>query len=205
MNTQIAGATLLVLSLIAIRPVVAQDAAADNAGPAASASISKKDGKLIAKGKVVSRGTITNVDPARREFTVRRSKGDEVVVPVSEKVKNFNQIKVGDQIVLRQSESIVLSLKKTEKGMRKRSVAETTTLAKPGEKPSISATRETHVVADVTAVDKKKGTITLKGVNRSRTFQLSDPALLADIKKGDQVEAVLMEGEALSIEAAKAP
>jgi Cu/Ag efflux protein CusF len=197
MNTRIVCGTLLLLTLIAGRPVVAQDAG--------SGTITKKEGSLTAQGKAISRGTITNVDAARRELTVRRAKGDEVVVPVGDEVKNFDQIKVGDQIVLRQSESVVLSLKKTDKRMRERSVAESVNVAKPGEKPGISATRETHIIADVTAVDKDKGSITLKGPKLSRTFVLRDPSLLANIKKGDQIEAVVMEGEALSVETAKTP
>lgn len=165
--------------------------------------VGKQPGKLGAAAVSVGRATITGVNRERREITVKRAEGDEVTIPVDERVRNFDQIQVGDQIVLRQGESIVLSLKKVDgKGIRERSVKEQTTLAPLGAKPGIAASRDTRIVADVTAVDTKAGTVTLRGVHESRTLRVRDQKILSNIKKGDQVEALLQEGEALSVEAA---
>ncbi|MBX9800118.1 MAG: hypothetical protein K2Y13_11730 [Burkholderiaceae bacterium] len=159
MLIQATSLTLLALAL-SINPAHAQDAKAPAAAPAGGEVlvVGRGKGVVAAAGKRVVRGTITNVNAERREFTVKRSTGEEVVVPTGPEVKNFNQIKVGDQVVLREAESVVLSLQKATAGkeLRQRSVAETMYVAQPGDKPGIAATRETHVVADVIAVNKKK-------------------------------------------------
>lgn len=208
MLIQATSLTLLALAL-SINPAHAQDAKAPAAAPAGGEVlvVGRGKGEVAAAGKRVVRGTITNVNAERREFTVKRSTGEEVVVPTGPEVKNFNQIKVGDQVVLREAESVVLSLQKATAGkeLRQRSVAETMYVAQPGDKPGIAATRETHVVADVIAVNKKEGSVTLKGTSRTRVFYLDDKTALDNIKKGDQVEAVVKEGESLSIETPRAP
>ncbi|MBF8177747.1 hypothetical protein [Herminiimonas contaminans] len=208
MLIQATSLTLLALAL-SINPAHAQDVKAPAAAPAGGEVlvVGRGKGVVAAAGKRVVRGTITNVNAERREFTVKRSTGEEVVVPTGPEVKNFNQIKVGDQVVLREAESVVLSLQKATAGkeLRQRSVAETMYVAQPGDKPGIAATRETHVVADVIAVNKKEGSVTLKGTSRTRVFYLDDKTALDNIKKGDQVEAVVKEGESLSIETPRAP
>lgn len=208
MYMQVSSLALLAL-VLSISPAYAQDAKAPAAAPSGGevVVVGRGKGVVAAAGKRVVRGTITNVNAQRREFTVKRISGEEVVVPTGPEVKNFDQIKVGDQVVLREVESVVLSLQKAQAGkqLRERSVAETAYVAQPGDKPGIAATRETHIVADVIAVNKKDGSVTLKGTSRTRVFHLTDPTALANIKKGDQVEAVVKEGESLSIEAPRAP
>jgi Cu/Ag efflux protein CusF len=59
------------------------------------------------------------------------------------------------------------------------------------------------IVADVVEVHPKNKTVTLKGP-KGNTVDLvvEDPAQLANIKKGDQVEAVYTEALAISVEPA---
>lgn len=208
MYIQATGLTLLALAL-SINPAYAQEAKAPAAAPAGGEVlvVGRGKGVVAAAGKRVVRGTITNVNPQRREFTVKRSSGEEVVVLTGPEVRNFDQIKVGDQVVLREAESVLMSLQKSQAGkeLRQRSVAETVYVAQPGDKPGIAATRETHIVADVIAVNKKEGSVTLKGASRTRVFYLDDKTALDNIKKGDQIEAVVKEGESLSIETPRTP
>jgi Cu/Ag efflux protein CusF len=199
MLVRIVGITLSA-SLLLMQAASAQDRPAVEGAVA----VEKGQGKVGATAVAVGHATITAVNRERREITVRRAGGDEVTVPVDERVRNFDQVQPGDEIVLRQAETIVLGLNKTDgKGIRERSVKEETARAPLGAKPGIAASRETHVVADVTAVDRKANTVTLRGVHHSRKLHVRDPQVLANIKKGDQVEAVLLEGEALSVEPAR--
>ncbi|MQR00999.1 hypothetical protein [Glaciimonas soli] len=210
MFTKIAGMSFAALTLIVSGSVAAQDAT-QNAAPLAKPSVdggvvvARKAGSVGAAGAVVARGTITNVNPATREFTIKRPNGEEVVVLASDVVKNFDQIKTGDQVVYRQAEAVVLNLKKIagHNGIRERTESDATHVAQPGDKPGIVATHETRIIANVTAVNHKTGTVTLRGVNGSRTLQVHDLSLLTHVNKGDQVEVVVTEGEALSVETAK--
>lgn len=207
MMKQTAGFALfasMFASILWMNAATAQNAATSQPPAEGALVVERQPGEVGAASAVVVRGAITAVDKEHREFTVRRPKGDEVVVTAGEEVRNFDQIKVGDQVVFRQTEAVVLELKKTEGkgGIRERSVREAADVAQPGDKPGIAAARRTRIVADVTAVDRKAGTVTLRGVHASRTLRARDPAVLKNVKKGDQVEATVLEGQALSIEAA---
>jgi hypothetical protein len=195
----VALVALAALAVI-IHPVAAQTSAAPSVET--TVEVNRGKGTTAVAGKVVARGTITNVNAAAREFTIKNAKGEELVVPAGPEVKNFDQIRTGDQIVWRQAEALIADLKKTQgkDGIRERVETDTMEAAKPGQKPGVAAVRTTRVVANVTAVDRKAGTVTLRGVQASRKLRVSDPAMLADVSRGDQVELTLVEGLALTIE-----
>ncbi len=201
MMKRLIGITLLAASSVA-HVAIAQDKAAT---PAATGEVRvvKKPGSLGVGETVTTRGTITSVDQAARLMTVQRANGETVVVQVGKAVKNFDQIKAGDQVVYRVGEAVLLELKKKGDGIRERTETEGAGVSKPGEKPGMVVARQVQVVADVTAVDKKKGKITLRGVNETRTLKVKDRKVLSKVKVGDQVEITYLEGEALSVEAAK--
>lgn len=207
MMKRIIGLTLLASTAL-ISNAYAQDKAKPTADPSIDAAVVAVKGKdaVGVADVVVSRVTITQVDQANRTLTVKRESGDEVVIKVGDKVKNFAQIKAGDQIVLRQGQALALQLKKVKNsdGIRERTEKDSVAVAKPGDKPGVAVAREIQITANVTNVDKKASTVTLRGVKESRTLKVNDPKLLAEIKKGDQVEVTYVEGEALSVEAAPA-
>jgi hypothetical protein len=197
------GLTALV-ALAALATIIYPAAAQDSAPGSVETSVEVGRGKgtVGVAGTVVARGTVTNVNTAAREITIKNAKGDELVVPAGPEVKNFDRIKTGDQVVWRQAEAMVAELKKTQSkdGIRERVDTDTIEAAKPGQKPGIAAVRTTRVVANVTAVDRKAGTVTLRGVQASRKLKVNDPSMLADVSRGDQVELTLVEGLALTIE-----
>ena len=49
------------------------------------------------------------------------------------------------------------------------------------------------VVADVTAVDTKKGILTIRGATRTLELKVNNPNAVKDIKVGTQIEAVITE------------
>lgn len=202
MMKRLIGITLLAASSVG-HMAIAQDKPMAAPAAAEEVRVMKKPGSLGVGETVTTRGTITAVDQAARLMTVQRANGEMVVVQVGTRVKNFDQIKVGDQIVYRVGEAVLLELKKKGDGIRERTETEGAGVAKPGEKPGMVVARQVQVVADVTAVDKKKGRITLRGVNETRTLKVKDPKVLSKVKVGDQVEITYLEGEALSVEAAK--
>jgi len=202
MMKRLIGITLLAASSVG-HMAIAQDKPTATPGAAEEVRVVKKPGSLGVGETITTRGTITAIDQAARLMTVQRANGEVVVVQVGKRVKNFDQIKVGDQIVYRVGEAVLLELKKKGDGIRERTETEGAGVAKPGEKPGVVVARQVQVVADVTAVDKKKGKITLRGVNETRTLKVKDPKVLSKVKVGDQVEITYLEGEALSVEAAK--
>lgn len=148
--------------------------------------------------------TITAIDKATRDITLKGPQGDLVTVTAGPDVRNFDKLKVGDRVALQYVEALTLELKKggglvvgrTEKG----DVAS----AKKGERPAGAAGREVTIVADVVGVDPARQMVTLRGPNRSVDLRIPDPEQFKRIAKGDQVEAKYMQAVAVAVEPAPA-
>ena len=158
------------------------------------------------------KGTVTNVakitasveaiDAASRAITLKGPEGKVVTITAGPDVKNFAQIKVGDFVVVRYIEALTLELKKGGTALRQRSDRDMGVAAKPGERPAAAVGTQTTVVADVTAVDRKKQLVTLRGPKQTVDLQLRDPEQIKLVKVGDQVEATYTEAAAISVEPA---
>jgi len=149
--------------------------------------------------------TITAIDRAKREFTVKGPQGREVVLFAGPEVKNFAQMKVGDQVTAEYVEALTLELKKgggKTVGMTSKEGAKG---AKAGGRPAGAAGRQVTVIADVVGVDAATQTVTLRGPKRTVDLKVRDPEQFKLVAKGDQVEATYTEALALSVEPAKAP
>ncbi|HEV7476933.1 MAG TPA: hypothetical protein VGO02_04255 [Burkholderiales bacterium] len=186
----------------------------------AAASVPAFAQKPDAAGAMASKtapgkGTITNmaritasveaIDTAARSVTLKGPRGNVVTLAVGPEVKNFDQVKVGDFVVVRYAEALTLELKKGGKELRQRSEREGSAAAQPGGRPGAAAGRQITVIADVTAVDRKKQIVTLRGPSRTVDLKLRDPEQIKLVKVGDQVEATYQEAVAVSVEPAPKP
>jgi hypothetical protein len=116
-------------------------------------------------------------------------------------VKNFDQIQLGDHVVVRYLRALTLELKKSGSQIMERSDKADAAVAKPGERPGVAAARQVQVMANVVAVNQKTRTVTLKGPKGNMVdLVLDDPKQVAKVKKGDQVEAVYTEAVAITVE-----
>lgn len=148
--------------------------------------------------------TITAIDKATRDVTLKGPQGDIVTMTAGPEVRNFDKLKVGDRVALQYVEALTLELKKggglvvgrTEKG--------DAAGAKKGERPAGAAGREVTIVADVVGVDPTRQMVTLRGPNRSVDLRVPDPEQFKRIAKGDQVEAKYMQAVAVAVEPAAA-
>ena len=149
---------------------------------------------------------VVAIDKATRTLTLKGQKGEAVDFVASADVKNFDQIKVGDMVVARYVQALTLELRNTRAAAGSPTVREEAVKAKPGEKPAVAGVREVTAIADVTAVDPKKSTITLKGPRGNIvTLDVKNPDQFKVVKVGDQVEVTYTEALALSVEAAPKP
>jgi len=146
--------------------------------------------------------TITAIDKATRDITLKGPKGNEITLTAGPQVKNFDQLKVGDQVIAQYVEALTLELKKGGGMAVARTEQAGTAGAKPGDKPAGAAGRQVTIVADVVDVNPAKQSVTLKGPNRTVDLVVADPAQFKLIAKGDQVEAKYTQGVALTVEPA---
>jgi hypothetical protein len=165
---------------------------------AACASPEKPSGRM--EDVVESRATITAVDRSRRLVTLRDESGGEMVVEATDAVRNFDQIQVGDEVVVAYTEALAWQVKPAGEGALGVSTDEGVTRAKPGEKPSATVGRSVTMTATITAIDLAAGTVTLTGPGGdSRTIKARDPSNLKKVKVGDLVDITYSEALAVAV------
>jgi hypothetical protein len=182
--------------------LVASTIAAALALPAAAqmgAVVSKGPGVAGAAQTVHLTAAITAIDPATRSITLKGSEGKEVTVTAGPQVKNFAQMKVGDQVNVAYTEALTVELKKGGGKAVARTEQAGAAGAKPGDRPAGLVGRQVTVVADVVDVDAATQTITLRGPQRTVELKVRDPEQFKLIAKGDQVEATYTEAVAVEV------
>lgn len=146
-------------------------------------------------------GKITAIDRANRLATVQGPEGRSVVLRVDPSVTRFDNVKVGDVLVLKYMQSIAIALEKSSGAIREATQTAPVTTKLPGDKPAGVVAQQTTITANVVAVDAKSQMVSLKGpAGNVVELKVKDAALLRDIKPGDQVRAVYNEALAIAVE-----
>jgi len=168
-----------------------------------AAVVGTAPGKATVAETIKLTGTITAIDKATRDVTLKGAQGNEITVTAGPDVKNFDNMRVGDQVTAQYVEALTLELKKGGGMTVARSDQGGVKGAKPGEKPGGVAGRQITIVADVVDVNPSKQTITLRGPKRTVEMRIPDPEQFKLVAKGDQVEATYTQAVAIDVQAAK--
>ena len=172
--------------------------------PQAVVAVETAPGVLKVAEGVQLQGKFTSVDQKTRQVVIVGPNGNEFKTTLGNEVKNFNQIKVGDIVTLTHVEILVADIKKPSKvEVRERVETEKAVTAKLGDKPAAAIERKLSIVADVTAIDEKKGTLTVRGATRTLDIKVKDPKVLKGVKVGTQIEAMVTEIIAIEVSAPK--
>jgi hypothetical protein len=194
---------LMAAAFVALAAAVPAHAQKPDAG---GATVTKTEpGKGAAANVVRISASVEAIDAATRTLTLKGPRGNVVDLVAGPEVRNFDQIKVGDLVVVRYVQALSLELKKGGSAIRERSEKADAARAAPGASPAAGAARQVTVLADVVAVDAKTRTVTLRGPKRTVDLRLRDPEQIKLIKVGDQVEATYVEAAAISVEPARKP
>ena len=154
-----------------------------------------------ASQQVTESATVLSVNKSKRSVKLRTEDGDTVDVECGPEVKNFAQIKAKDVVNATYTEKLTVTVEGT--GEAGSSAEESMTTAKEGEKPSATAKAKMEYKANITAIDKEKGTVSLKGSDgREATVKPRNPANLDKVKVGDLV--VFRYTQALAVSVSKA-
>jgi hypothetical protein len=150
---------------------------------------------------VVLTAKVQAVDPEKRTLTLQGPQGNTVTLKVDKNVKNFDQIKVGDQIETEFYDSVAVYLKPGGKPSAGGEflVRE----APPGHLPKGVVVDTMEVAAKVEAIDKAKRTVTLKGPEGNTvTVKVHKNVKEFDqLKVGDDIVARYTEAVAIAIKA----
>jgi Cu/Ag efflux protein CusF len=152
-------------------------------------------------GEVVTLTTkIEAVDQQNRTVEVVGPLGRQITFKVSDQVKNFGQVKVGDKVVLKYSESVALELKKGGSGMLTTQTTTGPMTAAAGAKPGVSEVNRITMDANVKKVEKSKHLVLLQGADGKYVeVKVRDPAMMKNVKVGDQVQATFVQAMVLEV------
>jgi hypothetical protein len=172
----------------------------------ASVSMAQAPAEPKGEGVMVSAevtATVTKVDQATREVTVKSEAGEEYTFVASEDVKNLAQVKPGDVLTVTYAEAFVYEVKKGG------TTADIETAvaggsAELGQKPEGAIARQTTATVLITAIDPKAPSVTFQGPGgNTRTIKVMHPEKLEGVSVGDTVAITYT--EALAIKVADAP
>ena len=194
----------VLISLLLAAYVATPLLAVAQSDPVAAVAVEKELGKVRGTKAFVVEAKITAIDEASRHVTVTGAGGNEVTLVAGPEVKNFAQLKVGDVVTVKYLQSLALELKKGGTALRERVESNDAVSAKPGEAPMGAEAKTVRVTADVIAVDRKSGVVTLRGPERTVDLKVKDKAQLKEIAVGDQVEATYVEAVAIAVSTPKA-
>ena len=189
-------AVVVVCSLAALGCAKQKDAA-----PGPAVSVSESSGPGSASRAVTATATVEDVDQKNRVVTLRTADGEVKRIQVGDEVRNLPQVRRGDVVTATYYESIALALR--DATGEKPSVAVTNDMERAplGAKPSGAVMQTTTLKAKVTALDKKKQTVTLEGPNGGTvTIKVEDPKKLDNVVVGNLVEAVYREAVVISVD-----
>lgn len=193
--------TLLGAALIAAAtlPALAQNK------PAATAAVmtASAPGTGTMAVSVTVSATVTAIDKATRQVTLKGPEGKLNTVTAGNDVRNFDQIKVGDSVTVKYVEALTLTLKKDGKELRSMTDTPAAVRAPAGERPAGAVGRQVDVTANVIALDAKTQTVTLQGPKQTVELKVPDAGQFKLIKVGDQIQATFVEAVALAVEPAK--
>jgi hypothetical protein len=193
------GLVLVVAGLSGV--AVAGCAKHESATTAPATAVSQSAGPGSAAAMVTTTATVEDIDQKTRVVSLRTAEGEEIRFRAGDEIRNLPQVRKGDLVKATYSESILLQLREAEGEKPSVVVREQTERAPLGAKPAASVVRETVLTAKVTAVDRKKQTVTLEGPEgRSVTLKVQDPKNLERAKVGHLVEATYREAVAISVQ-----
>lgn len=148
----------------------------------------------------VKEATVTAVDPSQRRVTLKEKDGSESTVTVGAAVKNLDQVQVGDVLRITQTQTVAWQIRKTGAAAPDVSVQDSATTAKPGEKPAMQKGRTVSITATITAIDREKASVTLRGPEGTlQTVTVADPQKLEDVAVGDLVDISYTESIAIAV------
>ena len=184
----------LLIALAAIagseRPAAAQSTAtAAKAGP-----------RMVVAETTSIEARLDVVDVKTRRMTVTGPRGKALTLKVGPDVKDLDQVKAGDQLIVRYFEPLVLFVRKS--GEPRAATEGTAVQVIPrGKRPVAVAVDTVEFKGTVEAIEYAKRRLTLKGPEgKTRTIKV-DPSVkrLNEVEKGDQVVLRYTEAVAFSV------
>jgi hypothetical protein len=154
------------------------------------------DAELVEKTAVVRA-----INKADRTVVLQTPDGEIIQVDVDERVKNFDQIEIGDKITANYYDAVVLyiSSDKDKPGVDQKSFVN---IAGKGDKPGVNMVDTITITAKVEDIDYDNRVITITGPEgNTMKLRVNEGAKeYGQVKTGDEVIVIMTEAVAISVD-----
>lgn len=192
--------TRLISLAVALTLALPLAAHANDAKPVAAVG-SQNSPVDFAVEEIKTEAKIVELDRQNRIAVLRTPAGKLLTVRVPEKVHNFEKVQVGDELVMRYAVATAMEIEPASKsGIRERIDSSNTQVNKPGNLPGVETGRRVEILANITAIDRKAKTMTLRGATRTVTIAIPGNINIAKLKIGDEVHAVITDAIMIDVE-----
>ncbi|HXJ81773.1 MAG TPA: hypothetical protein VMS64_24210 [Candidatus Methylomirabilis sp.] len=181
-------------------PTVAQAKTDQGTAPSPGAAANQGASPKMQEARLVTvRGTVEAIDKDKQTVTLKGPKRS-LTLHVRDP-KKLDAIKVGDPVVGKYYESLMIEVKKPGEATPGVTAQQAVATSKPGETPAGVVGERVTVTATIVGIDKKAHTATIKGPEGNTvTVKARDPKNLDKVKVGDNVEITYTEALAISID-----
>lgn len=150
--------------------------------------------------------TVEAIDLESRIATLVGPSGDPLIVRVDEKVRNLDQVRVGDTVRVEYYEGLLAELLPPGSDRKEVSLTEALVRAAPGERPAGGVGEAVSARVVIEFVDPVRNVVHFTGPKgKKRVIRVEKPefrAMLRTLKPGDVVELTYFEAFAVKVEPA---
>ena len=151
-------------------------------------------------------GTITDIDLANREMTLKGPEGRLETFVVDKDVRRFNEAKVGDKVTIDYHLGVTAEVRKPtpDEEQNPLLVMETESRAGLDADPAARGMRKIRAVVTIEALDRSAQTVTVKGPRGKHfTTRVDHPSRLEKVRIGDTIVMTFTESTAVSLKPAE--
>jgi hypothetical protein len=149
---------------------------------------------------ITATSKVTAVDPAKRTVTLTNEAGETNTYKLGKKVRNFDQIKVGDEVKATLLESLAVTVSKSSAppDARERDLV---AVAPKGAMPGVIMANTRQITAKIVSVDPQARTVTVEGpAGGTPTIKVGPKVNLDELQKGDDVTLRVTDALAIRVE-----
>lgn len=173
---------------------------AQEPGATAKSIVKRGAEGAIQVGAVTKTWKVTAVDPANRTVTLTNEAGASNTYELGDRVRNFDQIKAGDEVKATLLESVAVAIRKSSAppGMDER---DTVAVAPKGAAPGVIMAKTKQITGKITSVDTTARTVTIEGpTSGTQTIKAAPDVKLDQFQTGDDVTLRVTVGLAVRVE-----
>ncbi len=147
--------------------------------------------------------TVTAIDLATRTVTLVGPQGNELVVEAGEKVRNLDQVKVGDKVTVDYYEGLLAQINAPGAPSNEVSMMDAAVRAARGERPGGGIASSVTATVTIMFIDNLRHVVQIKGpAGHLTVLQVKRPEfreMLRNLKVGDTVDLTYFEAVAVSV------